>query len=304
MLVLRFDTESANAMAPANYRTSVPRPGWLDEAVRAVSAVRGALDDMEARASFFVVGQLLKLAGAEYAEQLGGNPRFDIGNHTFNHWKIWQPEGPPLTERFGQELARTEDLVERHFGARPRGFTAPGAYYRGLQGRPSQLAVLAQRGYAYVTCDGQPSPDRPRGSPAPMTQPYWYGADGFPDLLELPLTGWHCNLLFNSGGQNDDWQPAPGFPDGALLEKLPRTPEAGFEVRRREFAFAIEHNLIYAPCMHPWSIYRADPEMRHLRRLIEMARERDVPVVNCRDVYEVARDTRVRQRQPGLDSVP
>ena len=56
-------------------------------------------------------------------------------------------------------------------------------------------------------------------------------------------------------------------PDGAVLERLPRTPAEGFDARRREFDYAIAQRLIYAPCMHPWSIHRFDPRLAHLHRL-------------------------------------
>ena len=35
MLVLRFDTESVRARGPADYRTDVTRPPWLEEALAA-----------------------------------------------------------------------------------------------------------------------------------------------------------------------------------------------------------------------------------------------------------------------------
>jgi hypothetical protein len=45
-------------------------------------------------------------------------------------------------------------------------------------------------------------------------------------------------------------------------------------------------DLIYTPSLHPWSIYRFDPELEHLDRLIEMAKENDVPVLNAMQLYE------------------
>lgn len=136
----------------------------------------------------------------------------------------------------------------------------------------------------FVGSDGSGPPEQPM--PALFTQPYWYAEDGFPDLLELPLNGWHCNKLFNTGGQNDNWQPAPGWPDGTILEKLPETVEEGFQARAKELQHAIDNDLIYTPSLHPWSIYRFDPELEHLDRLIEMAKENDVPVLNAMQLYE------------------
>jgi peptidoglycan/xylan/chitin deacetylase (PgdA/CDA1 family) len=284
-LILHFDTESVRAKAPPDYSTDAARPDWLDEALKAAASICNVLNDTGARASFFIVGRLLELAGDEYADLLG-NERFDIGNHTFNHWKVCPAKSDDYVERFTDELTRTAQQIERCFGTAPTGFTTPGGYYRGLAGKTQPLGVLHDQGYRYISSDAQPRRDSPACSPAPFNQPHWYDEDGFGDLLEIPLTGWHCNLLFNTGGQNDNWQPAPGFPDGTILERLPRTVEEGFAVRKKEFQYAIDHDLVYQPCMHPWSVYRADPMLDHLRRLIEMARAHDVPVVNCRDVYD------------------
>ena len=122
--------------------------------------------------------------------------------------------------------------------------------------------------------------------PAPFTQPYWYVDDGFLDLLEELVIGWHCNMLFNTGGQSDGFKPQVGFPDGTILEKTPETVEEGFAARAREFQYAIANELVYAPAYHPWSIYRFDPEMEHLDGLIEMAKANGVPVLNCSGLYE------------------
>ena len=81
-------------------------------------------------------------------------------------------------------------------------------------------------------------PEQPM--PALFTQPYWLTQDGF----------------------SDGWQPSPGFVDGTILAKLPKTLEEGFQVRRKEFQYAIDNNLVYGPAMHPWSVYRFDPELK------------------------------------------
>ncbi len=295
MLVLRFDVESAYALrqkspTEANWRR------WIDEMLAGVSGICNVLDRQHVPATFFVVGLLLEKAGDDLVSLLGGNPLFDIESHTYSHWKIWKADQEVSMATFREELSRTSDLILEHFGRRPIGFCAPGNFYRGLRGKKAQLEVLREQGIRFIGSDGQG--EKPVPSPAPMTQPYWYDEDGFPDLLELPLNGWHCNMLFNTGHQNDRWKPAPGFPDGRFLERLPGTAEEGFQVRRREFEYAIENKLIYAPCMHPWSVYRFDPELTHLEKLIEMAGERNQPVVNCRQLYErYSSDSQIKAKE-------
>lgn len=282
-LVLRFDVESAAALHAPSDRTDAKWAEWIEESLAGVASICRVLNELKARASFFMVGELLARAGRRYAELLAGNERFNIGNHTYTHMWILGDD----TGCFRDELLRTTDLIERHFAFVPIGFTAPGCFHRGLRGRAAQLKVLWEGGYRHVTTDGAAGPQAPPNSPAPFTQPYWYTDEGFPEILEVPLTGWHCNMLFNTGHQNDGWRPAPGLPDGTVVERLPRTVEEGFAIRKGELEYAIENRLVYSPCMHPWSLYRFDPELKHLRRLIEVAMDRGVPCVNCRDVYSL-----------------
>ena len=235
-----------------------------------------------------MVGKLLERAGDEIVALLKDNPAFDVGSHTYSHADIVN-EDPAALERFSEELVLTSDLIFDYFEERPLGFCAPGWRYKGLQGHPAQLAILWDQGYRYIGSDNSGPPEQ--WQPSPMTQPYWYAEEGFPELFEVPGTGWHCNYLFNTGGQNDDWTPAPGYPDGTVLEKLPVTVEEGFQVRSREFRYCIKNHLVYSPSMHPWSVYRFDPELKHVDSLIRMARAEAVPVMNCRQLYETYRDT-------------
>lgn len=291
-LVIRFDVESAAALVGPVERSELRWPAWLEESLAALAAIRSVLDAADAPGSFYVVGELLERAGTRYAAVLGNRPGFHIGNHTFTHMKILRGEGPQPVERFDRELRATDALIGEHFGTGPTAFTAPGCFPNGLSGHPELLQVLWDAGHRSISTAGGPVRLEHGLGPAPIANPFWYADDGFPDLLEQPLSGWHCNLLFNTGGQNDGRLPAPGFPNGDILERLPRTPEEGFAVRLRELEHAAANGLIYAPTMHPWSVYRFDPELIHIRRLIDAARERDLPVLNCEQVDALLRDAR------------
>jgi len=67
-------------------------------------------------------------------------------------------------------------------------------------------------------------------------------------------------------------------------------PEGG-QARRKEFEYAIANGLVYAPGMHPWSVYRGDPELKHLEWLIEMAREQGIPIVSCSQLHKAYGDS-------------
>jgi hypothetical protein len=281
MFVLRFDLESGYALGGERNEENWRR--WIDEAVAAVSAIRAVLDRHRVPATFFIVGIVLEKAGDRLASLLKGSPLLDVESHSYTHMGI-KSEDPAVAEQLRRELRLTADLIESHFGARPIGFCAPGNFYRGLRGCKRPLQVLWDEGYRFIGTEGEGPPGQ--YMPAPFTQPYWYAEDGFPDLLEEPIAGWHCNMLFNTGGQMDGFKPQVGFADGTVLEKLPATVEEGFAARAKEFQYALDNDLIYAPGNHPWSCYRFDPEMTHLDRLIEMAKANDVRIVNCKQLYE------------------
>lgn len=289
MLVLRFDLESAFVLrqeppTAANWRR------WIAETLAGVSSICRVLVRHGVPATFFVTGLVLERAGDELASLLKHNPLFDIESHSYSHLAIISSHQEVALGDLRDELSMTSDLIFEIFGHRPIGFCAPGNFYRGLRGRRRHLGLLWEQGYRFIGTDGRDARGRP--FPAPFTQPYWYAEEGFPDLLELPITGWHCNLLFNSGHQNDDWQPAPAFPDGSILEALPASVEEGFAARKRELDYAITHGLVYAPGMHPWSLHRFDPELKHLDRLVQVAKENGVRVTNCRQLDDILRHRR------------
>lgn len=282
-LILRFDVESAFALRQES-ESKRNWCKWIKETLDALFLISKILNRHKVPATFFIVGLLLEKAGSDIASILCNEENYDIQSHTYSHMEIWKSDQKVSMTKFRDELSKTSSLIQKYFGYEPIGFCAPGNFYQGLRGRHEQLATLWEEGYRFIGTDGQ---GLKHGFwPAPFTQPYWYTDDGFSDLLELPLTGWHCNMLFNTGGQNNRWRPGPGIPDGTILEKLPRTVEQGFEVRKKEFEYAISNNLIYAPCMHPWSICRFDPELNHLDRLIVMAKHKDITIMNCIQLYE------------------
>ena len=178
-----------------------------------------------------------------------------------------------------------QNLSKSILAENPLAFVLREGFYRGLRGHPKELRILWEHGHRFIRTDGVGPPEQPM--PALFTQPYWHLQDGFPGLLEVPATGWHCNLLFNTGHQSDGWKPGPGFVDGTILEKLPTTVKEGFGARRKELQYAIDNNLIYGPAMHPWSVYRFDSELTHLEQLIEMAKGKNVPIMNCRQLYDM-----------------
>ena len=179
-------------------------------------------------------------------------------------------------------MKQTKKLIEKFFGVEAIGVAAPGGYYKGLQGHPDRLKILLDSGIGFLASDGEGPPEAIM--PAPFTQPYWYEEEGFPKLLEMPGTGWHCTYLLRTIGGSQYWNKA-GFPTGEILEELPKTVDEQILVRQKEFQYAIDNDLLYSPALHPWSIYRFDKKLRCLRFLIQMAKDNSVPIKSFKDYY-------------------
>ncbi|PJB62216.1 MAG: hypothetical protein CO095_19025, partial [Armatimonadetes bacterium CG_4_9_14_3_um_filter_58_7] len=163
----------------------------LSVSLKAVEVVAAVHRKHGAPATFFFVGQLLEAQGERYAAALGEDNLFDIQSHTYSHYGL-KGNAPEHVARAAEELQKTADLIDEHFGKRPIGVCGPGGYENGLQDCPNMLRVLWDSGARYISTDGR----GPGGTiPSPLTQPYWYAEQGFPTLLELPAQDFHENVL-------------------------------------------------------------------------------------------------------------
>ncbi|WP_210479505.1 polysaccharide deacetylase family protein [Naasia sp. SYSU D00948] len=209
--------------------------------------------------TMFLLGQTLE-RNVEALQRAAASPLADVGQHTYAH-SLLRPlrvdtgrtvseHRAAAPERIADELARTDRLLREHLGVECRGLTAPYTYHRGLQGHPELLAVLRANGIRYVRSDGRDERDY---QPAPATQPYWYAADGFPEILEMPTHGWHdCVVREDVLG----WDDVDGYV--ALL--------------RDALDDAAAADRILSICAHDWSSVRCDPELAHVDRILGHAR--------------------------------
>jgi hypothetical protein len=119
-------------------------PGWEgfpSYLPRVVPRFLDTLAERGLRITVFVVGQDAALErNAEPLARVAAAGH-EIGNHSFRH--------EPWLDRYAEaeideELARTEDAVERVTGQRPRGFRGPGYSLS-----PAVLRALVRRGYRY-----------------------------------------------------------------------------------------------------------------------------------------------------------
>ena len=238
------------------------------DGIRAVAEVH-----LERRipATFFLVAELALHAKSELKAILD-KPLFDIQCHSYTHENLLEVADNAAALK--KEIVDSKKLIEDTFGRPVIGFTTPGSFTKGLCGQKRQIEALCNAGYRYVRSVGKGPFDT---SPAPLTQPFWYAEEGFPDLLELGLHGWHDNIL--SGQPFVTYWP-PLFPWGYPS----RMPVSAWEMYQALAPF-LEHTvqeklLTYVPCFHPWSIYRVSPKALHVDLLLTHAR-RIMEIVDC-----------------------
>jgi hypothetical protein len=105
-------------------------------------------------------------------------------------------------------------------------------------------------------------------------QPYWYGALGFPEILEVPIHAWHdCVIRAEVLG----WADLEGYVESVK----PYIDRAAVEDR------------VFSLCQHDWSSIREDPEMRATEAILRYARERGLRFMSYNDYYRECKRARV-----------
>jgi len=261
----------------------------VEYSLRALESVVKVHRRMRAPATFCICGKLLENAGPRYAELLRDD-LFDVHSHTYTHVRLKRTsdtEPPPDMRLARVEIELTAALLERHLGVREPGLRTPGGFYRGLQGATELLALLEELHVPFVSSDARGPQET---IPAPLTEPYWYDDDGFPGLLELPAHDWHENVLKGHSPVPCAWPPLLpwGYPSQA-----PRTPEEEFEVYRKGLHGAAERGMTYySPPMHPWSIYRFNPEARTVALILEEVARIGMPITTFSAIHRELREKR------------
>jgi peptidoglycan/xylan/chitin deacetylase (PgdA/CDA1 family) len=229
----------------------------------------------EMPATFFITGKALEASGHEYRALLD-DPLFEIASHTYSHKSLRDhpfcgPAVPPA--EIAEELSEGKRWVEQVFERPCLGVRPACGFEKGLCGAPEVLQAAAGSGLRYLSSKLWGTD---YSLPAPLSQPFRYSEDGFPDLWELPAHGWQENLLKD----NNRWGPRrlslwpPEMPE-AIPRGFLQTPEEEFAVNRVFLDRAAEESLTFVSLIwHPWSLAEFDPDMemleltfRHVRAL-------------------------------------
>lgn len=233
----------------------------------------------DAPLTLFLLGETIE-QNVEPLRRAAASPLVSVGQHTYSH-TLLRPlrvdTGSSVTDlpagsaaRIDEELRRTNRLLRDRLGQESVGLTAPYTYFRGLQGHPQLLEVLRRNGVRFVRSDGR---DERGYQPVPRTPPYWYDADGYPDILEIPTHGWHdCVVREDVLG----WGDLDGYV--ALVAA--------------EIDAAVAEDGLYSICAHDWSSLRGDPELTHVDRILAHARAAGMDISTYERVYEDLRAAR------------
>jgi len=200
-LALSFDFEDwtqlvRRRLGSANW----DRPGAALE--RQMQVVFGLLDDLDANATFFLLG----MTAARYpalVERIAARGD-EIACHGYAHARVYEQ----TPDEFWRDVAESVELIERLTGRRPVGYRAP-AFSINVD-TPWAYEILAELGFAYDSSlyDSPRIRRRLRGAPA---APHRLELESGRELWELPLAVWRVSGRTLPVGGGAYWRvlPAP-----------------------------------------------------------------------------------------------
>jgi peptidoglycan/xylan/chitin deacetylase (PgdA/CDA1 family) len=244
---------------------------------RALEVIRRNHEEHEVPGTLFVCGRTL-VHNVEALEPLVGHPLFDIQQHTYSHTLLrddhWKGgtflASPPVA--IETEITQTSRALKRLLGVDCIGLRTPHGYYRGLSDSPEMLDVLQKCGIEFVSSWAR---NEQGVNPTPMSvQPFWYGDQGFPGILEIPFQGWLDGVWFEEFG----------------IERA--SDYAG--VLREAVDEIVAGDLVYGACFHDWAQLRyRETETRWVAGLMEYAADRGVSTMSYAEYYRSRSEARV-----------
>jgi len=233
-----------------------------------LAQMRKVHEELSAPCTLFICGRLLE--EADVVKQLKGllkSELFDLQQHTYSHQRlktVAQNDGKKIAifrgaslEKIKNEVERTNQLFEEKLGINCIGLCGPYGYYRGLMDRPDILEILDQAGIRF--CRTYSRNENDYGPLSIDIQPFTYGPQGFPDILEIPSQGWQDIMYFRANG----WDREAFLTYGRnLIDKI------------------AQRDLVWSVCQHDWTSCRKDPNMDFTRALLSYAQSKGVMVTS------------------------
>jgi hypothetical protein len=258
----------AHGMGEAIDRTST---------ARALEIIRRNHEEHGVPATLFVCGRTL-VHNVPVLEPFVDNPLFDIQQHTYSHTLLkddhWKGgtflASPPVA--IEQEVRQTSEALRRLLGVECIGLRTPHGYHLGLTDRPEMLDVLSGCGIRFVSSWARNAEGT---NPTPLTvQPFWYGQQGHPEILEIPFQHWLDGTWFEEFGIDRGAEFA-GVLESAIDE-------------------IVRDDLVYGACFHDWAQLRyRETETGWVRALMRHAQASGVETLSYRDFYLRESEARV-----------
>ena len=256
----------------------------IDACVEAAGAVAAMHRELGLPATFFIVGRCLEEHGEELKRILD-HELFDLQTHTYSHRVFRRMPGADTTVDTDarREVFEGARLVSETFGRPCVGLRTGCGYDGGMRELPRVLEACAEAGLSYVSSDLRGPGDT---LPSPLKGPYTYAEQGYPALWELPVHGWHENVL-KGYSPRVGMVVYPPLADWHLPPATPRTPQDHATHHLLWVDKAREAQLPFVSlAFHPWSIFKYDNDLRAERLIFEGLAERGVAVTTCTAAYE------------------
>lgn len=277
-ILIGYDVESfaigeGLARIPNHGMATALEPESCTKGLEVITAIH---EDLGAPATLFVCGKTL-LHNLPALRRVAANELFDIQQHTYSHVLFkpddWRGGGfrQSTLEALEHEVQATSQLLERYLDVECIGLRTPHGYHLGVSDQPQALEMLWRSGIRFVSSWGR---NGEGGNPTPFEhQPFWYESQGYPDLLEMPFQGWLDGTWFEQFGRDDA--------DGYVQVLTAAVDEIA------------EKNLVYGVCFHDWAVlHYKEAERAWIRRFLEYALSKDIPVMSYKQYFESERARR------------
>ncbi len=238
--------------------------------------------ELQAPATLFLVG-ITAENNVEAIQRAKEEAPFELGSHNYSHIllkTLCQVKGDGIVEiaqggSLGQlvaEVDKANTVLEREFGVKCRAFCSPWGYYRGISDRPDLLHLLHVAGIRVMRTWMRNAQD---WIPVDYdVQPFFYEPQGFPDMLEVPVTVRHdCNWPVHYGFEPQEYA----------------NPQEFLDYLRSELDYLHERDWLYNAAQHDTTTIEYDPDMVIMRGLIEHARRIGMEVMNFTQYYDKMR---------------
>jgi hypothetical protein len=165
-----------------------------------------------------------------------------------------------------RDIRKTNMIFQEKLGVQCKGLSTPFAYFMGLSDRPDIVKALHAEGIRYVRSFHLNKEVFEIREPLPFDyHPFDYGAQGFPDMLELCIKGYSDVTWALRFG----WDAAEGF--------ISYVKESLHTIEKTDSVWGL--------VVHDWSLYKIQNDFRVMEEILQYARQRDIRILSFNEAY-------------------